>query len=240
MNLILLTEADFIAADRVRLTDARFEHIHTIHQPRPGDFLKTGLLDGNIGAGEVINIGPGSIEMRVQFTTPPPTPLPVTLILALPRPKMLKRIIESSVSLGVKNIYLINAYRVEKSYWGSPVLQKPELQHYCQLGLEQAIDTIMPQITMKRLLKPFVQDELPQIAAGTIPLVGHPYTTNPCPVDIKKPVTLAVGPEGGFIPWEIELLQSAGFVPVHIGKRILKVETAIPYLLARLFISFAG
>ncbi|HPG42011.1 MAG TPA: 16S rRNA (uracil(1498)-N(3))-methyltransferase [bacterium] len=237
MNLILLTEADFITTERVRLTDARFDHIKNVHQPQTGESLKTGLLNGAIGIGEVIHIDSRGIELRVELTSPPPSPLPVNLILALPRPKMLKRIIETATSLGVKRIYLVNAYRVEKSYWGSPVLQDQELHTCCRAGLEQAVDTIMPQIILKRLFKPFVQDELPGILAGTIPLVGHPYAINPCPVGVLKPVTLAIGPEGGFIPWEIELLQSIGFIPVHIGKRILRVETAIPCLLARLFSS---
>ena len=70
----------------------------------------------------------------------------LALLLALPRPKMLKRVLQSVTSLGVKQLYLLNSYRVEKSYWGSPLLQADKLQEQLLLGLEQACDTILPQV----------------------------------------------------------------------------------------------
>ena len=48
-------------------------------------------------------------------------------------------------------------------------------------------------------------------------------------------MTLAVGPEGGFIPYEVEMLVACRFTPVRLGERILTTETAVPALLARLF-----
>jgi RsmE family RNA methyltransferase len=52
---------------------------------------------------------------------------------------------------------------------------------------------------------------------------------------VQKPVTLAIGPEGGYIPYEIEQFVVLGFMPVSLGERILNVETAVPALIARLF-----
>jgi RsmE family RNA methyltransferase len=59
--------------------------------------------------------------------------------------------------------------------------------------------------------------------------------SDPCPRNVKRAVTLAIGPEGGFIPYEMEKLVACGFAPVQIGERILTVETAVPALVARLF-----
>jgi RsmE family RNA methyltransferase len=56
-----------------------------------------------------------------------------------------------------------------------------------------------------------------------------------CPHDVNCAVTLVIGPEGGFIPFEIELLEKNGFQAVTLGPRILRVENAIPALAGRLF-----
>ncbi|WP_299599200.1 16S rRNA (uracil(1498)-N(3))-methyltransferase [uncultured Microbulbifer sp.] len=244
MNLILLEPGDFVEADNhtgtgkpaiAILRARRFQHIAEVHRAALGDTLKVGLLDGQIGAGKVIEHSDQHISLEVSLHRAPPPPLPLTLILALPRPKMLKRTVQHATALGVKKLYLINAYRVEKSYWQSPWLAEEKLREQCVLGLEQAVDTAMPEVLLRKRFKPFVEDELPDIAAGSRKLVAHPVTDTACPVDIPEQTTLAVGPEGGFIPYEVEKLQEAGFESVHLGPRILRVETALPVLLARLF-----
>jgi RsmE family RNA methyltransferase len=172
------------------------------------------------------------VDLEVTLDRDPPPPLPLTLILALPRPKVLNRSIAAAASMGIKRIFLINSWRVEKSYWSSPKLHHLDRQSI--LGLEQSRDTILPQIEVKRLFRPFVENELPAIAANTRALVAHPSAASPCPRDLNEPITLAVGPEGGFIDAEIASLVAAGFAPVSLGPRILRVETALAALVARL------
>ncbi|MBI4745593.1 MAG: 16S rRNA (uracil(1498)-N(3))-methyltransferase, partial [Deltaproteobacteria bacterium] len=176
-----------------------------------------------------------ALEMDIVLDRDPPPPLDVTLILALPRPIVLKRILLSGSNLGVKRIFLIHSRRVEKSYWNSPIFDENKIKEQLILGLEQARDTIMPEVWFRKKFKPFVEDELPDMIKGTLPLVAHPGTSEPCPRQVNRPVTLAIGPEGGFIPYEIDLLEGAGFRSVNIGERILRVETAVPVLLSMLF-----
>nr|MDQ3284048.1 RsmE family RNA methyltransferase [Acidobacteriota bacterium] len=176
-----------------------------------------------------------ALELDVTFEAEPPPKLPLTLVLALPRPKVLNRVLAGATSLGVARIILINAWRVEKSYWKSPRLADENLMLQRVLGLEQARDTILPAIELKRLFRPFVEDELPAIAKNTLALVAHPHTNAICPRNVQRPVTLAIGPEGGFIEQEIASLQRAGFDAVSLGDRILRVETAVAALIARLF-----
>lgn len=233
MNLILLNDGDFFSANRVRLEGRRLQHVQSVHRAAVGDNLRVGRLDGLIGAGTVVAMGQERLELEVVLDQPPPAPLPVTLLLALPRPKMLKRILQTVGALGVKLIYLINSYRVEKSFWGSPLLEPDKLKEQLLLGLEQARDTILPQVHLRPRFKPFVEDELPQLAAGTSAYVAHPLATAGCPQLPSGPVSLAIGPEGGFIPYEIEKLQKCGFAPISLGERILRVETAVPVLLSR-------
>lgn len=235
MNLIILEPGDFVEPGLARLYGRRQQHIQQVHRANPGDSLRVGLLGGKIGRAEVMALCDNSVDLQVDLQQAPPAPLPLTLILALPRPKMLKRVIQHVTALGAKKLYLVNAYRVEKSYWQTPWLAEDRLREQCLLGLEQAVDTQMPQIALRKRFKPFVEDELPAIAADSLKLVAHPVSAAPCPVDITGSTTLAVGPEGGFIPYEVEKLQEAGFESVHLGPRILRVETALPVLLGRLF-----
>jgi RsmE family RNA methyltransferase len=236
MNLILLFKEDFTEGTRhVRLRGRRLEHVMRIHRAVPGDKLSVGLVNDRIGTGTVTGIDAEQLEMDIVFLQPPPKRLPLNLILALPRPKALNRIIVGAVSMGVKNIWLINAYRVEKSYWQSPRLSEENLIHQSVLGLEQSKDTVLPSIILKPLFKPFAEDELGTIIKGTTPLAAHPDAVNECPKGVSGPVTLAIGPEGGFIPYEIEQLKECGFTPVHLGERILRIESAVPALLGRLF-----
>lgn len=235
MNLILLTETDFTAPGLVRLQDRRFHHIIKVHRAVPGDTLCVGLINAGTGTGQVVSVSASSIEMAVTLDTQPPPPLPLTLVMALPRPKMLRRIIQSVTSLGVKKLYLIHSWRVEKSFWSSPVLEPHSLEAELILGLEQARDTLLPEIHLRKRFKPFVMDELPGIARGTLALTAHPGTSPRCPTGLQQPVTLAMGPEGGFIEYEVTALETCGFQTVSLGPRILRLETAVPFILARLF-----
>jgi len=236
MNLILLHPEDLQGTTRARLSGRRLEHIRPVQNAAIGDTLRVGLLNGCWGQGTIVDLTPREVLFSLNLDQPPPAALPLTLILALPRPKMLKRILQAVTSLGIKQIYLINSYRVDKSYWSSPLLQKNRVREHLILGLEQARDTRLPQVHLRPRFKPFVEDELPAIAHATRAYVAHPQgPANAAPVAADEgKTTLAVGPEGGFIAYEIEKFQAAGFTPLSLGERILRVETAVPVLISRL------
>lgn len=235
MNLLLLEKKDFFDDGRVKISGSRFEHLMGVNRVKKEDHLVCGLLDGKMGTGFVTRISDDHLDMDILLDTEPPEPLPLTLVLALPRPKMLKRIIESTTSLGVKTIYLINSWRVEKSFWQSPLLSEGHLKKHMLLGLSQGKDTILPEIHQKRFFTRFVKEELPLIAKDSVGITAHPKTPGLCPSGINKAVTLVIGPEGGFIDIEVETLEEQGFSSYHIGQRILRVETAVTYLISRLY-----
>jgi len=235
VNLLLLEEADFIAADRVVLADRRFTHMQDIHRVAVGDTLRVGRLGGLMGSAVVTRLQAHEAELQVTFDQAPPAKLPLTLILAVPRPKMLRRLFQTVATLGVERLILVNSYKVEKSFWQTPFLHAESICENLILGLEQARDTVLPEVIIEKRFKPFVEDRLPAIAAGTLGLVGHPGSYPPCPRAVEGAVTLAIGPEGGWIPYEVELLGKAGLTPVQLGERILRVETAVTALLSRIF-----
>ena len=235
MNLLLLEDADFVAADRAVLSGRRLKHLHEVHGAESGDSLRVGRLGGLMGRGTLLTLDEQHAELRVELDQPPPTKLPLTLLLALPRPKMLKRVLQTVAAMGVPRLVLLNSYRVEKSFWQTPFLEPEAIREQLLLGLEQARDTVLPEVSIEKRFKPFVEDRLPAISADTLGLVGHPGDYPACPRAVSEPVTLAIGPEGGWIPYEVDKLQEAGLAPVQLGERILRVETAVPALLARLF-----
>jgi len=235
MNLVLLFNEDFVAPDRVRLTGRRLRHVAAVHRAKADDALTVGVAGGRIGRGRVVFIDDDALEMEVALDRDPPQPLPLTLILAVPRPKVLNRVIAGAASLGIKRIFVINAWRVEKSYWSSPRMSDANLRAQSILGLEQARDTILPAIETRRLFRPFVEEELPSIAAGTRRLVAHPHATAVAPRHVHDAVTLAVGPEGGWIDAELASLERAGFQAASFGPRALRVETFIPFVVGALF-----
>ena len=91
MNLLLLEDADFVDGDQVHLSGRRLKHLHDVHRAETGDRLRVGHLGRLMGEGRLIALDAEHAELHVSLDQPPPAKLPLTLILALPRPKMLKR-----------------------------------------------------------------------------------------------------------------------------------------------------
>lgn len=234
MNLILLFESDFTGAHTVRLTGRRRDHLAGVHRAQTGGEVTVGMINGRLGRGEITAVNDDAVDMRIRLDADPPPALDLTLVLALPRPKVLNRVIAAVASMGIKRLFLINAWRVEKSYWKSPRLWPESIRDQSILGLEQARDTILPAVELRRFFTPFIEDELPSIARGTTALIAHPYSKEECPRAAAGPVTLVIGPEGGFISEEIDSLRRAGFQPVSLGPRVLRVETAVAALVGRL------
>ncbi len=240
MNLVLLFPEDFVNGEpcgqssRVRIEGRRSKYVREVHREMLGDELCVGLLDGAMGRGVIVAMEEDRIELEVVLDRSPPALLPLTLVLALPRPLVLKRVLICATSMGVGRIVLVNARRVEKSYWQSKALEETALREQLLLGLEQARATSLPEVHLRPRFRPFVEDELVHWIGGTEALVADPSGAKPCPRHIGGALTLAIGPEGGWSEYELERLSAVGFAAVHLGERIMRVETAVPALISRL------
>jgi len=234
MNIVLLdprqTETEIWSITSKRQLEHLKQHVNV----QVGDSLKVGIREGKRYLTEVVEVNEQAIKLKPVKEEAVPVKLAVTLIVAMPRPKVLRRLIMDSVTLGVEKIILLHSYRVDKSYWQTPFLQ--QLDQYVTLGLEQAGDTIAPKIEIYKRFKPFVEDMLPSLITADYPAyVAHPYAEMKMPFAIDHPCTIVIGPEGGFIPYEVDLLIKNGCQAVSLGNRILRTETAISYVLGRLF-----
>jgi len=235
MNLLLLHESDLIDGGAGALVSGRrATHLLDVVGVEVGSTVAAGLLGGRMGQGVVVALVETTLTLELRLDRDPPPRLDVRLVLALPRPKCLRRIVQGCAAMGLRDLHLINSWRVEKSYWGSPLLETGRLRDEMILGAEQGRDTILPDVRLHKGFKPFVEDLLPAIGGATLKLVGDLSATLGCPASVAAPVTLVIGPEGGLIPYEVEMLVRAGFEPVSLGPRALRVEHAVPAFLGRL------
>jgi RsmE family RNA methyltransferase len=233
MNLLLLEPTDLGPDGTARLTGRRMRHALEVLRAAEGDVLRVGLLGGLTGTAEVLRAHDGELVLRPSLSEAPPRRPGVDLLLAIPRPKALRKVLVAAASLGVDRIVLVNAARVEKSYFTSRVLEPNAMRELLILGLEQGRDTRLPEVLVRERFRPFVEDELDELWPGTMRLVAHPGA-EPVPARGSPHVILAIGPEGGWVPFEIELLRSRAFTPFTLGPRPLRVEVAVPYALGAL------
>jgi RsmE family RNA methyltransferase len=235
MNMVLLFPSDFTDDSNALIGDERRKkHLSTVLKIELGSIIKVGLVNGLTGVAEITAISQQTIAIKISLNTPPPAASNATLLFALPRPKTLKKVLQAATSLGIKEIVVFNSWKVEKSYWDSPVLNSKEVVEQLVLGLEQAGDTVMPNVNFYRYFKPFIEDKLDAITCSKSSFAAHPGAVNECPRGLNKPFVLCMGPEGGFTNYEISALEKHNFLPVNIGKRILRTEFALCTLIGML------
>lgn len=216
------------------INDRRTKHLQDILNITMGDSVEAGVWNGCLGEATLVCISHEHWQFAFKPREAPPEPLPITLILALPRPKMLRRTLIDAITMGIKHIILLNSYKVEKSYWQTPRLKKAALHELITLSLEQAKDTQPPVIELQKRFKPFIEDNLPSLLNGRIGYLMHPGNYDYLPNRGNHSAIIAVGPEGGWTEYEANRFIHMGFTPYAIGKRILRVETSLPVIVSRL------
>lgn len=235
MNLLLLTPEDHLEAARYVVRDHRAQHMREVLGVALGDRLRAGLLNGPRGEATVAALDADRVELELELEPAPPPRPDVDLLLGLPRPRSLKKLLPEVTALGVGRIVLTETARVEKAFFGATFL-KPEVHRPLLLeGLMQGKLTHLPEITVERKLWRVLKS-VPERFAGHRRLVAHPDAKTPLAaveLDPTQPVLLAIGPEGGFLDQEIDEIEAAGFEPVSIGAKILRVETACVALMAQ-------
>jgi 16S rRNA (uracil1498-N3)-methyltransferase len=230
VNLLLLSPGELAGDGTVRLDGRRATHLREVVKVAPGARVAAGVLGGRMGTAEVLEVS-DAVVARVTLERDPPPRAPFDLVVALPRPKILRKVLQAAASMGVARVVLAGSWRVEKSYWGSPLLTPEALAAELRLGLEQGRDTLAPEVLLRRLFKPFVEDELDLLFPGAQRLLADERATTPLHAIARTAAraVLAVGPEGGFTPYEAGRLAELGFAPFTLGERALRVDVAVPF-----------
>lgn len=235
MNL-LLVEPDEVEADGlVTLSGPRAEHLLAVLRIAAGQEVRVGVLEGSRGLGTVTLVNGGTVELWCVFDGVVPTRPQVDVLLALPRPKVMRRLWAQLAALGVGQIILTNAGRVERNYFDSHVLEPACYRPLLVEGLQQARDTRVPAVSLHRQLKVLLEDRLDALFEGGTRVAADPSSTMAVRDVVDEHsgrVLLAIGPEGGWSAFETTLLQAHGFRLVGMGARTLRTDTACVALLA--------
>jgi 16S rRNA (uracil1498-N3)-methyltransferase len=236
---LLLVEAGEVAADgSISLEDRRAEHLRRIIGAAVGDSVRAGVIAGRVGKATVLSDDGSRMKLALELTDPAPTPMPVELILAVPRPKVLTRTIEAAAAFGVTRIDLTNAWRVDKSYLASPRLLPDPLAYALRFGAEQGGTTHLPPLKIHDRLMGFLDERWPAGTIGTpvTRLLAHPGAPPIESATLTWPLAIAIGPEGGWIQRELDTFVERGFTPVSLGGPILRVESALATALGQLLL----
>ncbi len=240
MNLIILQTSDMLSDGRYVLTGERADHINNILRASQGDTLEVGLLNGARGCGVVCSVAKSEVVLNCTFEDEVLRPaVQVDVVCALPRPQTLKKVLHSAAAMGVGNLYFIRSARVEKSYFHSPMLKPENYERFLIEGLSQGKNTCLPKVSFYDKFKAFMVDTLADLDGvySYRKIVFSPdgeHNLLQAGISTEKPVLIALGPEGGWVPFELELMKSSGFESVTLGNWILRVENALVASLAQL------
>lgn len=243
MNLVLLEQSDVDADGRAVLSDGRAAHLLDVLKVTSGQEVRVGMVDGPRGTGTVTAATGRTVNLTCTFERDVPPRPPVDLLLALPRPKVMRRLWAQLAALGVGQIILTNASRVERDYFDTHILSAEGYRPLLIEGLQQARDTRLPVVSIHRRFKVLVEDQLDALFTGGCRLVADPRSdarVGQVSGHGGERVLLAVGPEGGWNPFELELLAAHGFVAVGMGSRTLRTDTACVALLALVHAAIEG
>lgn len=236
MNLLLLLPEECAGGARYRVDGDRARHLERVLRAGPGDEVRVGLLGRALGRGRVVAVGDGHATLDCEFDAAAPPVPPFTLVLAMPRPKALKRLLPAVASLGLRSIVLMNAARVEKPYFATHLLEPGARRALLFEGMMQGRRVHEPEVVVEPLFRPFVEDRLGALAEGALRLVAHPGARPLAEVEVARDreVVACVGPEGGFVPFELDLLEAQGFAPVSLGDAPLRSDVACVALMAQI------
>lgn len=239
MNLILLQPSEVDAENRCQLTGKRAQHIQKVLKAEAGKSLRIGMLNGSLGTGVVENVGSRHITLNCSFERSAPPRPQIDLLLAMPRPKVMKRLWAQLAALGVGRIVLLRADKVERYYFDSHVLEPDFYNELLIEGLQQARCTHLPEVIVRPLFKPFVEDELDDFFGSHLKVLADPSGDKRLSeIMSNRPeggrFVLAIGPEGGWTPYELTMLQEHGFLLFGMGERILRTDTAAISLISML------
>ncbi len=225
MNLILFNEA--FESIRLEGKDPRAQHLRKVLRAEIGTLVFIGFINGPRARAKVVGLaGDGSVDLEVVASEPSPSPLPITLLIGLPRPHTAKRILFEAASLGVRGIHFFESERSEPSYALSSLWSTDEWRERLRLGTEQAFATHLPEVAMHADL----QSAITALFGADVNVALDNYEAEGALgellPDSADSAVIALGAERGWSPAERDVFRRNGWKLAHLGAHVLRAETA--------------
>jgi 16S rRNA (uracil1498-N3)-methyltransferase len=241
LNLLILTEDDRDDGEIFVLSGNRLRHIIGVLRASVGDRLEVGLVDGPVGKGIVRAIEKERLVLEcewlgdVQDTGPA-----IDIICALPRPQTFKKVLQVSATMGVRRVYFVNANRVDKCFFSASVTRPETIRYYLEKGLSQGKRTRLPEVSINPRFRCFFEEVVGRLESEEqgrfVKLVADVQCEsylNGSMLEGAARIIIAIGPEGGWVPFELEIMQAQGFEKFKLGDWPLRVENALVATLAQ-------
>ncbi|MBY0413227.1 MAG: RsmE family RNA methyltransferase [Bdellovibrionales bacterium] len=221
MNSLILKNSDGLIRDPKVIT-----HLHETLKANVGDSFKCTILNVGLALGTITNLSSAECQLKLTDITPAP-PQWFNLVVGISRPQTSKKVLEHATTFGAKKIHFFKAALSEKSYLDSKVFDENESREYLLAGLSQsALYDSIPEVKVDKYNPADSYQNETQKFILDLNATENFLDLAPS-ISFDTPVTLAIGPERGFISEDIARFHQAGFKSVKISSSILRVEHAI-------------
>ncbi len=200
-------------------------YVRTVLRLKQGQIINLFNGQGKEYPSELLEVSRKAVLLMVkqELNQTVESPLKVILGLGVSRGDRMDWAVQKAVELGVNQITPLMTERCVVKLKADKQQQKQiHWKKIVQHATEQCLRTVLPSFNAVE----DIADWLP--AQQGLKVFLDPYAdrclTDLNPDDMK--VTLLSGPEGGFSNAEREQAVAAGFIPVRLGKRVLRTETA--------------
>lgn len=240
MNQLIVYPEELVSENGAVITGDRAAYVHEWHDLSPGISIRAGIFGGQWGQATIKESSTSKVVLELDISEAPPSRIPIELIVAVPRPQTVRKILQFSTTMGLKHVHFVRSERIQKSYLHSHSIEKEAIDLELLKALEQAGDTTPPEVSVHPLFNPFIEDVLPRIVTdkNIVSLVADTdakIETRATISDLSfKRALIAIGPERGWNDYERNLFSELGFHSVSLGERILRVETAVSVLVSQI------
>lgn len=235
MNICLFKQEELNRP--LSIKDERGEHIIKILHKKEGDTFSAGVINGMAGIAIIKSIQNGEITFDFKPDSEGKNLYPLKMIIGFPRPIQLKRLLRDIAALGVQEVHLTGTELGEKSYMQSNLVEHGTAYQMLLDGTVQAASTHVPDLFLHKTLKDCLESVISEkelcnnakilkLCMDNINPKGSLFSVLQEQYEKPALIVAAIGSERGWTQKEREMLESAGYLRVGMGPRVMRTETA--------------